>query len=202
MIDIKIDFEPELDYITKRLGVLKNKAPSVLAKALNQTAKEARKKLQNKAKETYVVKAGKFNKAMKIKNANAGRLEATLKARGKKMALSDFKINPKGPTSQKGGNRSPVGFGKNLKSGAMKNLSKGDKLKSFVVAFSSGHVAIVRRTGQRTSSGKEGLKEFKSLSVPQMIGSERRVYGIVRPDIEDSLRKYVNQQIDKLLEAK
>lgn len=199
MIDIKVDFEPELDYITRRLGALKNKAPSVLAKALNRAAKEARKKLQNKAKETYVVKAGKFNKAAKIKNATAGRLEAEIKAKGKKMALSDFRINPKGPTSQKGGAKSPVGRGKNLKAGGLKNLSKGDKLKSFVVAFASGHVAIVRRTGQKTSSGKEGLKEFYSLSVPQMLGSERRVYGIVRPDIEDSLRKYVDQQIDKLI---
>ena len=58
-----------LKYIEKKLGNLKSEAPSALAKAINATAKDARKDLAKQAKEEYTIKNGGFNKAMKIKNA-------------------------------------------------------------------------------------------------------------------------------------
>lgn len=97
MIRLEVDVDKQLKYIEKKLGALKTKAPIVLTRAINMTAKQARKQLANSAQQTYTVKTSKFNKEMKIKNANRGNLVATISAEGKPMALSDFKTNPTKP---------------------------------------------------------------------------------------------------------
>ena len=75
------------------------------------------------------IKTGRFNKAMKIKNATPSRLEATIKATGKVMGLKDFKVSP--ATMRTGENRPEVVKAKVLKSGGMKPLQMGS-LKAFV----------------------------------------------------------------------
>ena len=109
-----------------------------------QTAKQARKDLATEAQKTYTVKTGRFNKAMKIKNATPSRLEATIKATGKVMGLKDFKVSP--ATMRTGENRPEVVKAKVLKSGGMKPLQMGS-LKAFVTKFASGHVAVAQRRG-------------------------------------------------------
>ena len=93
MIQIEYD-RNMLAKIERRLGRMKSEAPKVLKNAINQTAKQARKDLAAEAQKTYVVKSGRFNKAMKIKNATAGSLEATIKATGAPMELKDYKVSP------------------------------------------------------------------------------------------------------------
>ena len=69
-------------------------------------AKQARKDLAAEAQKTYVVKSGRFNKAMKIKNATAGSLEATIKATGAPMELKDYKVSS--ATARTGGKRPSI----------------------------------------------------------------------------------------------
>lgn len=180
--------------VEKKLGSLKSEAPKALKNAINQTAKQARKDLATEAQKTYVVKSGRFNKAMTIKNATQGSLEATIKATGAPMELKDYKVSP--ATARTGANRPDLTKAKVLKAGSMKGLQKGN-IKAFVAKFSSGHASVAQRRG----SARLPLKVLFSNSIPKMLGNEKRVYGIVRPTIEQNLQENVDKQVRKFLEA-
>lgn len=201
---IKVNVSPlYVKEIEHKLGRLKAETQKVLAKAVNVTAKQARKELQTEAKKTYTVKASKFNKAMKIKNATKSRQEATIIAKGSTMPLSDFKITPKAPVQ----NGTDAASAKVLKANKIKSLvlgggeKSGKDLKAFVAKFASGHVAVVQRVpGKKMKSkNKEALKEFYSVSIPKMIGNEKRVYGKVKPVISNNLKANIDIQIKKVI---
>lgn len=180
--------------VEKKLGSMKSEAPKALKNAINQTAKQARKDLATEAQKTYVVKSGRFNKAMNIKNATQSSMEATIKATGAPMELKDYKVSP--ATARTGANRPDLTKAKVLKAGSMKGLQKGN-IKAFVAKFSSGHVSVAQRRG----SARLPLKVLFSNSIPKMLGNEKRVYGVVRPTIEENLQENVNKQVRKILEA-
>lgn len=193
MIEINYD-RNMLEQVERRLGRMKSEAPKALKNAINQTAKQARKDLATEAQKTYTVKTGRFNKAMKIKNATPSRLEATIKATGKVMGLKDFKVSP--ATMRTGENRPEVVKAKVLKSGGMKPLQMGS-LKAFVTKFASGHVAVAQRRG----SERKPIKAFSANSIPVMLGNEKRVYGVVKPHIKENLKRNVQAQVRKILEG-
>lgn len=180
--------------VERKLGKMKNEAPKALKNALNETAKQARKDLATEAQKTYMVKTGRFNKAMKIKNATPSNLEAIIKVTGKVMGLKDFKVSP--ATMRTGKNRPEVVKAKVLKKSGMKPLEKGD-IKAFVTKFSNGHVAVVQRRGE----ARKPIKALSSNSVPMMIGNEKEVYGVVEPKINKNLKGNVKKQIKKVLEG-
>lgn len=193
MIEISYD-RNMLEQVERRLGRMKSEAPKALKNAINQTAKQARKDLATEAQKTYTVKTGRFNKAMKIKNATPSRLEVTIKATGKVMGLKDFKVSP--VTMRTGENRPEVVKAKVLKSGGMKPLQM-DSLKAFVTKFASGHVAVAQRRG----SERKPIKAFSANSIPVMLGNEKRVYGVVKPHIKENLKRNVQVQVRKILEG-
>lgn len=194
MIEISYD-RNMLEQVERKLGRMKSEAPKALKNALNQTAKQARKDLADEAQKTYTVKTGRFNKAMKIKNATPARLEATIKATGRVMGLKDYKVSP--ATMRTGANNRPdVVKAKVLKASGMKPLEMGG-LKAFVTKFSSGHVAVAQRRG----AARLPIKSFSANSIPVMLGNEKRVYGIVKPHIKDNLKRNVQAQVTKILEG-
>ncbi len=192
MIEIEIDMKAQLLKIEQSLGSLKSKAPGVLSKAINETAKDARTSLAKKAQGSYEVKSSKFSKVMTLKNASAGRLTAQLRAKGSPMELKDFKVSP--ATVPAFDARPDVTKGKVLKSSSMKPLQMGN-LKAFVAKFKSGHVSVVQRKGPQ----RLPVKKLLSPAIPQMLGSEKQVFGVIRPDIEKNLQKNIGIQIEKLL---
>lgn len=179
MIRVEVD-AASLSRVQKKLGTMKSKAPQVIAKGLNQTAKQARKRLAEKAQQAYTVKTGKFNKNMKIKNATAGNLEAEIRSQGKPMNITNFKYSA--PAS---GAKSQI-----VASGGLKQLIMGN-IKAF-----KGKNGLI---WQRRSAARMPVKPLKSNSIPIMIGSEKRVYGIVKPHIESDLKKNIEKQIKALV---
>lgn len=198
MINVEINGDTSLYYIEQKLRSLKKKAPNILVRALNDTAKDARKELQLKAKEAYTVKAGKFNKSMSIKKANKGKLTATIEAEGKPLPMSSFstKFTQGEAAKAKGLKRSQ--FKPFVISGAD---SGGKDLKGFITKFSSGHVALVQRVpGKKMrNKNKQAIKEFYSVGIPKMIGSEEHVYGIVKPNIKSNLKKNIDAEMAKVI---
>lgn len=180
--------------VEKKLGSLKSEAPKALKNAINATAKQARKDLATEAQKTYVVKSGRFNRAMTIKNATTGTLEATIKATGAPMELKDFKISP--ATARTGANRPNITKAKVLSSGSLKGLQKGG-IKAFVTKFRSGHASVAQRRG----SARLPIKVLFSNSIPKMLGNEKKVYKVVKPTIEQNLQDNINKQVKKILEA-
>lgn len=179
MIQFEVDM-PSLRKVEKRLGVIKDKAPKVMASALNDTAKDARKRLAEKAMQAYTVKSGKFNKAMKIKKATSGHLEAEIRSRGKPLNITNFKYSV-----PKSGAKSQI-----VASGSLKQLVMGN-----IRAFKGKNGLI----WQRRSADRIPIKPLKSNSIPVMIGSEKRVYGVVEPHIKSDLKKNMEAEIRKLL---
>ena len=201
MIEFEVD-QTQLQRIELKLKDMKAKAPQALKNAVNATARDAKKDLADKAKETYAVKSPRFKKAIAQKNATASNPTATLTITGKANSLSDFKYKSNsGSTGAKG---------KLYKASALKSLDAGS-LKAFVATFASGHVAVVRRdppnqykdvAARRKIGDTTKIKEFYSPSIPRMIGNEAKVYGIVKPNIEKNLQKNIQKQIDKILGGK
>lgn len=179
MIQIEVDM-PSVNQVEKKLGKMKSEAPKVIAKGLNQTAKQARKRLAEKAQQAYTVKSGKFNKNMKIKNATAGNLEAEIRSEGKPLNITNFKYS-----APQSGAKSQI-----LTGGGLKALIMGN-IKAF-----KGKNGLI---WQRRSAARTPIKALKSNSVPKMIGSKKRVYGIVKPHINKDLKKNIEAQIKLLV---
>lgn len=195
MIVFTVDDNGMVQTIANQLGEYADKAPTVLKQALNATAKVVRSMLAEQAKDIYIVQKSKFNKAMKIKNASARKLEALIVTAGAPLELIDFKANPKKPST--GSARPDVMTGKVLVQNSMKRLEMGN-LKAFVAKFKSGHVSIVQRKGPE----RLPVKKLLSPSIPKMIGNEKQVYGEVEPKIAELLDANIRKYITRTLEVK
>lgn len=188
-IEFQID-ENLLKTIEDALGDLKSESRKVLKNAVNKTARQAKEDLAQKAQETYVVKKGRFTKAMDTKNATVGNLAAVINITGAQLELKDFKVSPATYNPQR---RPSVVKAKVLLSSGMKGLQAGTK--AFLVKFASGHASVAQRRG----SARLPIKKLMSNSIPKMVGSQKRVYGIVEPDIYSNLLANVQAEIRKVL---
>jgi len=192
---LRFEFDQkQLKTIERALGDMKSKAPDAMKNALNATGKDAKRDLAKKAKETYSVKIGGFTKAMKQVNATRANLETTIKITGKQLELKDFRVSPASVQPSVPG--APPVRAKVLKSSGMKALQKGN-LKAFIVKFSSGHASVAQRQG----SGRLPIKKLMSSSIPKMVGSQKRVYGIIKPEIYSNLQNNINKQVAKILKG-
>ena len=94
---------------------------------------------------------------------------------------------------------------------------KGNKAKAFLATFASGHQAIVQRQygkTYKTASGRSSrqekwgrsadmtqIKKLLSISAPKMIGDEKKVFGVLRPEIYSNLMDNIRREIDKVVNA-
>lgn len=181
----------ELDEITVRdiefrLGALRAKAPTALKNAINATAKDARTDLWAKANATYTIKKGGFNKDMKLTPANVGNLEAILLTRGAPIEMIKFRV-----TDRKGTPRVEI-----LR-GQVKSMGDRSFVNNVAKKGTHTHVAVAKYIGGKDSRLK--IQKKFSVSSPIMIGNERRVYGIVEPNIIKNLQNNVDKQVNKIL---
>jgi hypothetical protein len=181
----------ELDEITVRdiefrLGALRAKAPTALKNAINMTAKDARTDLWAKANATYTIKKGGFNKDMKLTPANVGSLEAILLTRGAPIEMIKFRV-----TDRKGTPRVEI-----LR-GQVKSMGDRSFVNNVAKKGTHTHVAVAKYIGGKDSRLK--IQKKFSVSSPIMIGNERRVYGIVEPNIIKNLQNNVDKQVNKIL---
>lgn len=191
LLEFEFD-EGILRTIEDALGALKSESRKVLKNAVNATAKEAKTKLAERAKDVYAVKKTKFTKAMGTKNATASNPTATIQVTGEQMELKDFKVSPASYNPQ---NRPSVTKAKALLSSKLKPLASSNK--AFLAKFSNGHISVVQRRGK----SRFPLKKLLSNSVPKMIGSQDRVLGVLEPEIYDTLMDNISKQIKKVLKA-
>lgn len=192
--EIKFEFDQvTVKSIEKKLGRMKSEAPKALKNALNATAKDARKDLADEARKTYAVKVGGFNQQMKIKPASTGNLVAVINSTGEHLEMIKFSVQ--------GGKGSPVSVLINKKHGRKSFSGRVFKNKISKKGQSgSGHVGVAKFIGGRPDQpNRLKIQKLFSVSIPQMIGNERDVYGIVEPNIYDNLRHNVDKQVSKIL---
>jgi len=181
-IHITFQADPsEINKCIQDLNSLGVNGRKYMADALNKTATSARKKLAQKAQAEYTIKTGGFNKSMQIKKANAGNLQAVIRSTGDTINIKRFKTRS---NTKSAGSKAQI-----VQGGGLKELRK-DGGKAFNL---SGFVAA------RTSASRLPIESFYSKSVPYMIGSERRVYGVLEPEINADLYKFMQQQIARAI---
>lgn len=174
----------ELKYIEDKLGKMKSKAPTVLSRALNKTATTARQKLANQTKKVYT-----YNKSVRgqleIRRASSGNLMAKIDSTGKPHNATSFSHS----ASKKNG----------VKMAELRNGKKELYGSKGIRAWKS-----TKHGGERgcilQREGKERYPiEFKSgTSTPKMIENEK-VYGKTDPEIRETLKKNIDNQIKFLL---
>lgn len=198
VIDIQINAKEQIAVVEKMLGNMKGKAPDTMRNAINATARKMRTRLSQQAKKTYVTKEYDYKNEIEIRKASVSTLTAKLHASGERTALSKHKVSPQRLANGKG--RPKQYKAKVLKQSKMEVMRDGD-LKSFLVRFKSGHLALVQRhPSEEYEDPSERIKKYgkgadisrivekRTLSVAEMIGSPK-VYGVVEPEMGSLLHE-------------
>lgn len=189
---LRFEFDEDLLHtIEDALGSMKSESRRVLKNAVNDTARDAKKDLAKKAQETYAVKQGRFTKAMKTQNATLSDPTATINVTGEQMELKDFKVSP--ATYKTGPDKPDILKAKVLLSSSLKGLIKSNN-KAFLVKFRSGHVSVA----QRYYKSRLPIKKMLSNSIPTMIGSKERVFGVLEQEIYNTLMGNIIKEIERV----
>ena len=200
MIHFQVEMQ-DLTQIEAALGMTRDKSKMVLRTAINNTAKQTVTLLVNEANREYYISKGKVRKTMSTKKATTGKLEAIIKSEEPVNELYDFKVRPKAYAQH---NRPLAGHTGNVRRDNspsrlyLKPGASSDKYKAFVVKYQSGHITIGQRVpGKRMKSKpeKEFVKTLLSPSTPNMLGYEQGVYGVVEPQMYDTLQRNIQEQI-------
>jgi Prophage minor tail protein Z (GPZ). len=166
----------KLKEVEEQLGSFKNKAPTVIARALNRAAQNARTNAVKKVREEYQIKAGDVRSTIKITQANKNTLGALVKSTGGRIPLIKFKVSPSSPRP-----KNPPK--------ALRAAVKKSGLKEIVSAF----VANVNgnKVFRRTSKKRLPIEQLFGPAVPQMLGNVS-----VREYIESEAAKMFDQRLD------
>lgn len=223
-VDVSVDASGYLEGIEKVLGDLKEKSPNTLRNAVNATARKMRTRMANQAAKTYALsetaRSGgekiNYKDALVMRKATVSSLTARLRVSAKgdskyliRNALSKFVVTPDEYSYGKSG---PPHYKANvLRGGTPKVMQKGN-LKSFLVEFSSGHKALVRRNPAYTyddpserikkwgiGADLTRIEEQKGPSVSEMLGSQR-VYGVIEPKMGSLLQQEVERFVEKTIQ--
>ena len=178
----------DLKYVQSKLKGMESQAPRVIKNAINQTAREARKKLATGAQAAYTVKQAGWNNHMKIQPATTGNLVAVIRANDKPLTLPRFSY--RGNKKGKGGSAAAADIVK----GGLKEIVGGMGIKAF-----KANGLIMQRKGKE----RLPVKVLHSNSVPKMIEKvyegERGVEGALREPINEALHNHISEQIAKLV---
>lgn len=184
MIHVEVE-KNSLEYVQKKLGSMKAKAPSVVRSAVNTTATQARKMLLAEAQSRYAVKSTGFNKNVTIQRASIAALVATIKSTGRPIGVTKFKSS-----APKSGGKAAV-----LAGSSLKQLVNGSGNKAFKY---NGNLF------QRKGSERFPLRAAIGPSAPKML---EKVYdggsgsGGLKKEIEKLLQANINKKISEVLNA-
>jgi len=185
---IKVTYEVDkasLQNVQKRLGNMRDKAPTVIARGLNRTAITARKELASGMRSAYTVKSGSAKSEMQISKAYPGNLEAIIRSAGSPLHIPKFHHS-------------------GAKSGAKAGVKQGG-LKQINVNGNKAWKGMNGLVWARTGASRLPIKALMSNSVPKMI---EKVYtdgaGVgeaLQPTIERRLQEEIDRQIKYLVEG-
>lgn len=184
-----------VDEIEKKLGNLKNKAPTVLYRAINRAAQKAKTETKREVADKYYITQKEVSDTIHLTKASAAKLSAELTSKGGPIALSKFKVSPRKQVSRtKRGKVSPAVYKAGVeKAGGVKPLS-GDP-KAFFATMSSGHEGVM----ERISSRRLPLKQLYGPAVPSMIKNEE-VIERIQKEATETLEKRIDAEINNILQ--
>lgn len=184
MINVRYEIDQKtLQDVQRRLGEMRDKAPTVIARALNRTAISARQKLVSGMRSAYTVKSGGAKSDMAISKASPGNLEAEVRSQGSPMHIPKFHHS-----APKAGARAGI------KQGGLKQINvNGNR------AWKGKNGLVWARTGE----SRLPIKALMSNSVPKMVEmvytGESGVGEALQPVIEERLKAEMERQIKFLV---
>lgn len=206
---MQIDDEGEIKRIGQELGSLHDKAPQVMASAINSTALKMNTLMKRAIKKTYTYnRADKLKKAFnRSKKATPADPSAIVTVTSETPHTSDFKITPSAPsTSNYGAAKAQI-----LKNGSEKELVSSAGIKAFIARFSNGKVAVVQRVpgsrygrGAQTRIAKYGagtdLTKIKAMFGPSIPKMAAKVHEeSVNDEMGEILQSDIQKQIAKVI---
>lgn len=178
------------EQVARRLGIFGDKAPAVVARALNRAATETRTKFIAQTREEYFVKAGDVRSTIRITKATPDRTRVIIKSRGTKMELAAFKVRPGMPSPK----RPPQVWRIAVKKDGLKGLPGAFLVKG----TSTGKLHVVTRV----TSSRYPIRTMYGPAIPQMIGqnlSNRDYARLVESEAEKAFNKRLDHEINRLL---
>lgn len=197
MVETIIDTKQVKRQLIELEGLSRKGAPAAVSAALNRAAQHASTLAKKEARKHYEIKAEYVKQAFKtIRRASVTKLKATIPISGHTRSLTRFKVKPVKVPRQKG-----------VKVSARKQVQvKIKKLEGFkTIKTKPGAFLQVMKNAtnvwQRKGTGKSDVKVLRSLSVPQMVGSEKAIEEIKRKALEmvdKRLTHEINYRLDKI----
>lgn len=164
-----ITFRFDTTQADRALDQLGQRAPAVMARALNRTTTSVRAFTAREIAGDIGLRVGVVREALKIRPATADRLQAEVSVSGARIALEDFHATGRIPSRGRGTVSARIGGARKQYPGA------------FRVQFRSGHKAVFRRV--RASVRKSAGAWAKNLPITELFGpSLPQVFGKKMPD--------------------
>lgn len=194
---------PSVEEMEKIREALRRIAPDqqtkILRKAQRETAKQARERLAERAKESYTVKNVGFKKEMAIRQRGGSSAPAAIiYSSGHPLPLIQFKTSRRAGVAKAQVVKS--GHLKTLRRSFINNIAEKDSVRRRDTAKGKKG-SLIKHFGVAERQGKARLhiEEKYSNSVPVMLGSGKHVYGIVEPligsDLQKNLERFVSQAL-------
>ena len=187
---LQIDVDGEIQKIVRQLNDLPTqlKAPAVLARAMNLTANEIKRKIGKQARKKYAITDDRILKdkskgAMYLEKATGADPAAVLISKGGMMEVMAY-------TTRKNDSATAAML-KVLNESKLTALEVEGR-KAFETTFRSGHTAIV----QRRTEDRQPIKKLLAPAVPHLYGKS---YEEAELDYYGILQKHIQQQVEKVL---
>jgi len=181
---IEID-DKQLERVKTVLASVPKGANRAVSSAVNRAASAARTEAVKQVRAQYIIKAQDVRSPMSIEKASMSGLMATLRASGRVIPLSKFRISPASPPQTRP-----------LRAQVRKGSAGGTLRHAFVARMPSGHIgAYMRKTSKRLP-----IKELFGPSVPHMIGN-KEVMGKIEERAVEVLDERLEHEITRLLKG-
>jgi hypothetical protein len=214
-VDIKFNLkEEDINAVVAALRNVTGKSEEqVFKKAVNDTAKFARRELSSKAQKVYAT-SGIYARSV-IKKATVGNLGAEIDFGNQQRVPSilKFRASPKAtPTRflKSGIKRRRIGGTYRMLGRQKKYTVKSSQWRAggmttyksaFIATMGSGRTGMFVRSGQKTATGKEKLRQILGSTDRAMVRNEK-VYPEIEPKIGEKLREQVQVALVKALGGK
>jgi hypothetical protein len=214
-VDIKFNLkEEDINAVVAALRNVTGKSEEqVFKKAVNDTAKFARRELSSKAQKVYAT-SGIYARSV-IKKATVGNLGAEIDFGNQQRVPSilKFRASPKAtPTRflKSGIKRRRIGGTYRMLGRQKKYTVKSSQWRAggmttyksaFIATMGSGRTGMFVRSGQKTATGKEKLRQILGSTDRAMVRNEK-VYPEIEPKIGEKLKEQVQVALVKALGGK
>ena len=187
---LQIDVDGEIQKIVRQLNDLPGqlRAPTVLARAMNLTANEIKRKIGKQARKKYAITDDRILKdkskgAMYLEKATGADPAAVLISKGGMMEVMAYTTRKNDSTT--------AAMLKVLNESKLTALEVEGR-KAFETTFRSGHTAIV----QRRTADRLPINQLLAPAVPHLYGKS---YEEAELDYYGILQKHIQQQVEKVL---